>query len=371
VRTAAAVLAGALSLLAHACEPARPPLLLGAVEDAAKWGQADDKMALARESGFDAIVLSSVWQRPLREPPPDEVARLRRAVDAADRNGVRPVVAVYQFSGSTPLTDDEQEQFAAYASAIARALPAVRDVIVGNEPNANLFWLPQFGADGEDAAAPAYLRLLARTYDALKEVDPRLNVIGGGLAPRGIDRPNTGRDTHSPTTFIADLGTAYRASGRTRPVMDMFSIHPYGEHSSIPPDLEHPNSPSIGLADYGTLVALLGEAFDGTHQPGSTLPIVYGEYGIESEIPAGRDAAYTGAEVESVHPVDEETQGRWYAQAIALARCQPNVRMLFLFHVSDEPQLERLQTGVRYADDRPKASLPLVRAAAGAPRRCG
>ena len=371
MRTAAAVLAGALSLLAHACEPARPPLLVGAVEDAAKWGGADDKMALARESGFDAIVLSSVWQRPLREPPPDEVARLRRAVDAADRNGVRPVVAVYQFSGSTPLTDDEQEQFAAYTAAVARALPAVRDVIVGNEPNANLFWLPQFGPDGEDVAASAYLGLLARTYDALKEVDPRLNVIGGGLAPRGIDRPNTGRDTHSPTAFIRDLGAAYRATGRARPVMDMFSIHPYGEHSSIPPDLEHPRSTSIGLADYGKLVSLLGEAFDGTAQPGSSLPIVYGEYGIESQIPAARDAAYTGAEVESVHAVDEATQGRWYAQAIALARCQPNLRMLFLFHVSDEPQLERLQTGVRYADDRPKAGLPLVRAAAGAPRRCG
>jgi hypothetical protein len=371
VRTAAAVLAGALSLLAHACEPARPPLLVGAVEDAAKWGRAGDAMAQARESGFGAIVLSAVWERPLREPSPDEVARLRRAVDAAGRNGVRPVVAVYQFSGSTPLTDDEQERFAGFTAAVARSLPAVRDVIVGNEPNANLFWLPQFGPDGEDMAAPAYLRLLARTYDALKEVDPRLNVIGGGLAPRGIDRPNTGRDTHSPTAFIRDLGAAYRASGRDRPVMDMLSLHPYGEHSSIPPDLEHPRSSSIGLADYGKLVALLGEAFDGTAQAGSSLPIVYGEYGIESRVPAAHDAAYTGAEIESVHPVDEETQGRWYARAIALARCQPNVRMLFLFHVSDEPQLERLQTGVRYADGGPKASLPLVRTTASAPRRCG
>ena len=38
--------------------------------------------------------------------------------------------------------------------------------------------------------------------------------------------------------------------------------------------------------------------------------------------------------------------------------------MLLFFHVSDEAQLERLQTGVFYADDTPKASLePVARAA--------
>ena len=41
-------------------------------------------------------------------------------------------------------------------------------MIVGNEPNLNLFWLPQFGADGGDAAAAGYEALLADTYDALK-----------------------------------------------------------------------------------------------------------------------------------------------------------------------------------------------------------
>jgi len=34
--------------------------------------------------------------------------------------------------------------------------------------------------------------------------------------------------------------------------------------------------------------------------------------------------------------------------------------MLLFFHVSDEPQLERLQTGVFYADDTPKASLKAI-----------
>ena len=99
-------------------------------------------------------------------------------------------------------------------------MPAIRNVIVGNEPNLNRFWLPQFNPDGTDAAAPAYEALLAQAYDAIKAVDPTVTVFGGALAPRGVDKPNTGRDTHSPTAFIADMGAAYRASGRTAPIMD-------------------------------------------------------------------------------------------------------------------------------------------------------
>ena len=139
--------------------------------------------------------------------------------------------------------------------------------------------------------------------------------------------------------------------------MDMFSLHPYPENSSIPPDLEHPRGTSIGLADYDKLVALLGEAFDGTGQPGSSLPIVYGEYGLQTTIPRARAPSYSGAEQAPTKPIDETAQGTAYAAAIAIAACQPTVRMLLFFHVSDEPQLERLQTGVYHADDTPKASL--------------
>ena len=48
--------------------------------------------------------------------------------------------------------------FAAYLTVLKQQLPRVKDVIVGNEPNLNRFWLPQFNADGTDAAAAsAYL----------------------------------------------------------------------------------------------------------------------------------------------------------------------------------------------------------------------
>jgi hypothetical protein len=315
-------------------------------------------MKLAYDSGFRAIVLSAVWKDGASAEA--DAVPLRRAVDAAVNEHIRPVLAVYQLSSATPADPARRSAFSAYAAALAKALPDVRDVIVGNEPNLNLFWQPQFDATGGDQAAVDYERLLAASYDALKAEDSKLDVIGGGLAPHGGDRPSS-RPTHSPTQFIRDLGAAYRASGRTTPIMDALSMHVYGESSRVPPTLQHARSTTIGIADYPKLVSLLGEAFDGTAQAGSTLPIVYGEYGVETRIPPAKASLYTGHEV--IEPVDEQTQATYYVEAIHAAKRQPNVRMLFLFHVVDESRLEGLQSATRYADGSPKSSEAPVQAA--------
>src|ERR1700704_2931020 len=78
--------------------PKPPPIVVGAVEDAAKSGDAATKMQLATHAGFKAIVLSAVWTPPLVEPSPPELARLRSAVAAAAAAGIKPIVAVYSFS---------------------------------------------------------------------------------------------------------------------------------------------------------------------------------------------------------------------------------------------------------------------------------
>ena len=93
---------------------------------------------------------------------------------------------------------------------------------------------------------------------------------------------------------------------------------------------------------------------------------MYGEYGAETSVPRAKRALYTGQEV--VPTIDEATQARYYTEAIDLTRRQPTVRMLCFFHVDDETRLEGLQTGVRYADGTPKASLGHVRAAVGSAR---
>ncbi len=349
-----------------------PGMVVGTVDDIVKQdtpAAAKAKMDLLKAAGFDAVRISSIWAPGLTAPGAEEQRQLANVASAARADGMRVYVAVYNFgSKTTPLTAADQDAFAAYAAAVARQNPSFRDFIVGNEPNLNRFWLPQFGPDGGDVAAPAYETLLAKTYDALKTVDPKLNVIGVAVSPRGIDRPGTGRDTHSPTVFLADLGAAYRASGRTKPIMDQLGINVYGENSSTPPSFAHPNTTPIGLADYAKLVALLGKAFDGTAQPGSTLPIFYGEYGVETRIPPDKAKLYTGTEPSTTKPVDEATQASYYHDAMAIAFCQPNVTGILLLHAVDEPALDRWQSGVYYADGTPKASLAGVRDAARAVR---
>lgn len=348
-------------------------MLVGAAEDVVKQPDlvgSKSNMSLLRLAGFDAVRVTEIWGPGERRLSHGETAALESLAGAANLQGVRVIVAVYHFgSRTTPLTDEAQDDFAAFTASIARAFPSFREFIIANEPNINRFWLPQFNEDGSNAAAPAYLRLLARTYDALKAVSPEITVIGGALSPRGSDRPGTGRDTHSPTQFIRDLGAAYRLSTRDRPVMDWFAIHPYGENSSIPPTFEHPNTTSIGIADYGKLVALLGEAFDGTAQTGSSLPILYAEYGVETQIPEAKLSFYRGTEPETIKPVDEATQGAYYRQAVAMAFCQPTVRGIMIFHAFDEPGRPGWQSGVYYADRTAKSSLRATATAASDVRR--
>jgi hypothetical protein len=133
----------------------------------------------------------------------------------------------------------------------------------------------------------------------------------------------------------------------------------------IPPTLAHPNTTqALGLADYAKLVSTLGAAFDGTGQPGSTLPILYGEYGIETQIPAEKASGYTGTEPSTTKAAPESTQGSYYREAMAMAFCQPNVIGLLIFHAFDEPALDRFQSGLYYRDLTPKSSLVTVRDAA-------
>jgi hypothetical protein len=194
-------------------------------------------------------------------------------------------------------------------------------------------------------------------------------VIGGALAPRGSDRPGTKRDTHSPTRFIEDLGAAYKASGRTKPVMDAFAIHPYMRTSKLSPTETHTDSTTITLADYPRLVTLLGHAFGGTAQRGGDLPIYYTEFGVQTRVPAADRHAYTDVNSPSAgDAVSPDTQANYYREALELAACQPTVKALFIFHTFDEIDLAGWQSGLYYADQKPKPSLPAFEKAAAEAR---
>jgi hypothetical protein len=341
-------------------------LLLGATDpllaEANPLGSQREAKRLA-SAGLDSVRLTVEWSLGETSLPAAELARLTNAARAAKADHLRLILAIFP-SGSrqTPVDAADQADFAAWAASIARSLPSVRDFVVGNEPNLNRFWLPQFGPNGEDVAAPAFVSLLAQTYDALKAVSPAIRIWGGGLARSGSDRPGTTRDTHSPVAFVTDMGAAYRASGRALPIMDGLAYHPYMENSSIPPSRQHNDtSTTITIADYARLVALLGQAFDGTAQPGSSLPILYDEFGVESLVPPDEAQYYSGSELATVRAVDPHTQAAYYASAARLAYCEPNVAGLAIFLFEDEHALAGWQSGLYYANAKAKPSLGTIR----------
>jgi hypothetical protein len=356
-------LLGATLLAAGCGAGGEDKLVVGVVDDAARSGEPAAFLHELTGSGFDALAVSSVWEPGESEPDSNETDTLRRVATAADAGGVRLFVIVYHAgSATTPLTAERRSAFAAYAAAIATSIGTVHDLIIGNEPNLNRFWLPQFGPAGRNVSAAAYLRLLSQTYDTVKAARDDVSIWGGATAPRGSDRPRARRATTSPTAFIRALGTAYRRSGRSRPVMDGFVHHPYPESANVPIDLRHPKVTTIGLADYDKLVNLLAQAFDDTAQKGSDLPILYGEIGVETVIPAAKQPFYDGNEITPT--ASEQDQAAAYRRTLHLAACQPHVAGVLLFHLRDERSLTGWQSGIRYADSTPKQSLTPVREAA-------
>ncbi len=364
---ALALAAGAWALFLHSADHGRP-ITVGVLEDAVKWPDsktADERVAFASRAGFSALNITTAWAPGQTQPDPGELQILRNVAHATESQGLQLLITVYAARPRyAPMTDAQQTSYAAFMATLARDLPSVDGFAVWNEPNLNTFWLYQYDSSGQDIAAPAYTSLLAHTYDALKAVSPKIKVYGGNLAPRGFEDAESPRPTHSPTQFIRDMGAAYRASGRTKPIMDVFALHPYQTRSAIPPGQPHTGT-SLGLGDYDKLVALLGAAFDGTAQAGSKLPIAYTEFGVQSLIPASELGSYTNVDSPlGKDAVPEQTQAEYYKQTFELAACQPNVIAVYIFHLFDEADLNRWQSGPYYADTKPKSSLDAISSAA-------
>ena len=236
-------------------------------------------------------------------------------------------------------------------------------MIVGNEPNLNRFWLPQFNPDGTNASAPAYLALLARTYDALKAVDPTLRVWGGALAPRGVDRPDGTRPTSlarrvPPGDGRRVPGERPHAAGdgrpRVPPVPGQLVAEPRTSRTRARRRSGSPTTTSSSRCS--------GTAFDGTAQAGSSLPILYDEFGVESTIPDGQARASTPApSPTTTKPVDETSRPRRTTSASGSRSASRTSAGSSSSTRTTRTALASWQSGVYYADGTPKASFWAVR----------
>ncbi|MGE5691546.1 MAG: hypothetical protein ACM33B_13405, partial [Pseudomonadota bacterium] len=142
--------------------------------------------------------------------------------------GVQIGFAVYQRRAASLASPVALAAFSSWLERAAARWPTVRTWIAPNEPNQPRFWQPQFTRGCGNASGAAYFRAQATMYDTLKTIDAANEVVGVALSPRGNDncRAESNVST-SPVRFLRSLGTAMRASGRNRPIMDALSQHPY------------------------------------------------------------------------------------------------------------------------------------------------
>ena len=151
-------------------------------------------------------------------------------------------------------------------SIIARRYPTITSFIVGNEVNSSRFWSP-----------PAHRHRSGRRRRQLR--------IGTGAMLRHpqIDKPVDPSDRHGTraagdrhqldpaTHFLREVGAAYRASGRTTPIMDELAIHAYPDPNQDPPpppdDATYADTGFYGIPQLDRVKQAVWDAFEGTPQP--------------------------------------------------------------------------------------------------------
>lgn len=374
----AAFFAAAISAAPTAAGPA---FFVGAGED--------DPATLARavpvagDLGIRAFRVPVRWALGQTALDAEQAAGLDRLVAAAPRS-LRLVLVTWAGGDQTPLDDAARTDYCSFTRGVVARYPRMNDVIIWNEPNKEMFWRPQYDADGTSAAPAAYVALLARCYDMLRAFRPSVNVVAPATSPRGNDRPNAVSNiSHSPLAFIDRMGAAYRASGRTRRIFDTVAHHVYGSSSRERPWRTHPTT-QISQGDWDRLIAVLSLAFDGTPQPrpgecqaGRCVWIWWTEAGYQTMPDEAKASLYSNEEDVATLPdfiggeplspppsvtqpaPDHHTQ---VVDGIRLAACQPYVQAFFNYLVVDSQWLNRWQSGFLWADWTPKDSYPAAKA---------
>src|SRR5580765_5032222 len=107
--------------LAPAARAGGPSMVIGAAEDgvrAASVAEAKAKLDLLRLGGLRAVRVTTIWAPGLTAPTGDDQANLATLAAAAQLDGIRLYVTVMPFgSKTTPLTEQDQTDFATYAAS--------------------------------------------------------------------------------------------------------------------------------------------------------------------------------------------------------------------------------------------------------------
>ena len=290
-------------------------------------------------------------RRPARPANPADPAydwtAIDRVVDAADKKGIRVLLAIYgtprwagrarnqvprrpldlrlfataaalRYSGNYTVKEGEDEP--------ERTLPAVRYWLAWNEPNNPIFLRPQWKMVSRKwrvQAAYDYAKICSAIYAGVKAT--RLagqKVACGATGPRGNDAPRSSRPSTSPLVFMNSL----RRAGLRR--MDAYAHHPYYGHRSEKPTTVSKSKKAVTIGNIGLLTKQV------TRLWGSKTRVWITEYGYQTNPP------------DRLFGVSYRNQARYMQQAIALAKKTRRIDMFIWFLIRDEPRLSGWQSGV-------------------------
>ncbi len=337
---------------------------IGANDDTGKWAPDGGVAFFGHMSsyGLRQTVMSVRWQ-PSAAAAISHVELLDRAVAAATAAGLNVVLAVYPYPPREIETGlGPPWAFADYVRRVADRYPQVRQYVIGNEPNQPAFWRPQFSRrTGANVSAKTFGVYLAAAYDALKALDRGIRVIGVGLSPRGNDRPRARNNiSTSPMRFLGALGRWYRASGRTTPLMDGFSFHPYPGRATDPLDREYV-WPHAGFANLDRVKQGLWDAFSRTPQPTTLdgLQLYLDEVGWQ--VDTNLQPGYEGQE--NVPVTTESAQAAIYREIVTRTACDPDVAEVNFFGFYDDSLRTGFQAGLHRVGGVARPSAEAVRSA--------
>ena len=378
---------------------AAPGPAVGIADDAALQYEPDAARAARTvaawaASGADTVRIVAEWQKvspAVTEPRAPEGfdpadpgdprygwARLDRAVALARGAGLRivlvvtgpgPLWSVRDPSAGSPRRFPRPELFGRFARAVAaRYGPAVDRYVVWNEPNVPLWLQPQSACPPSPCSpvAPHLYRELYRAADAaIRGADPRASVWFGALAARGHRALSRNAQTR-PLAFLRALACRDARLQRVRtgacrdfrPLRsDGLAHHAHG--GDLAPDEPGGEPDEAGLGDLPHLERLLDalQRLGGLRRRAGSLvpfPIHITELGWETDPPDRRRG------------IPLAVQARHLQQAAYLAWRDPRVRTLLHYEWRDEPlgrgapaapAYSAWQSGLRFADDRPKPAL--------------
>jgi hypothetical protein len=245
-------------------------------------------------------------------------------------------------------------------------LPRVRRWSFGNEPNQATWLLPQRARRGGrvyPAAAVAYRAMVRAGIAALRATGHRADrMLLGETSPIGRMRGALLRRSTPPAAFIRTLlcidarGRPLR--GRAAAIREChgfkrlrvtgFAHHPYAQGGSKPPTFRGDPATEVTLASSARLKRLLDAAAKHGRIPRG-LPIHYTEHGYQSSPP---DATFG---VSLAHQAAYVNQSDWIAYR------DPRVRTVAQYKLLDDPLVSGFQSGLRFADGRPKPAYDAYR----------